>query len=394
MLFESLGGQSVKILRVDRRPGSGKTSFTSNHFFCFDVRIGGRLHDRHNVKIVGLGKIKVSRIVRGNGHDGSRTVTGQHVVGDPDRDRIAVNRINCMAAGKDSCLTGPIILAIPLAFQSRILAVLFDSRPLVGGRQLVDQRMLGRNHHVRRSKQGIRPGRINPQYIVSRRFGKSAGFAILLPLRKFCLGTDEKVNLGTLAATDPIALQFFDPGWPIDLIEILFQTIAVSRDSQHPLSQRHPLNRMATDFGKPIDNFFVGQHSTQGWAPVHRRVGFVSQTIAVLILTDFFFTSLANTVGDGKFVDRTSTLQFVIKPGVKQDQENPLSPFDVIHVGRGNHAIPVIAETEVFQLANKRLDVFFCEFAGGCIVLDRVFFRWQTEGIEPHRVQDGHPLHA
>ena len=78
-----------------------------------------------------------------DGHDRAGAVLHQHVVGDPDRDRLAVDRIDGVVAGEDAVLP----LRLPLDGRPR------GSAPDVVGdlglvlrpcRQLADQRVLGR----------------------------------------------------------------------------------------------------------------------------------------------------------------------------------------------------------------------------------------------------------
>ena len=57
------------------------------------LAVGGRnyLHDR---EVKDLGKVEVTLVVSGNGHDCARSIARKHVVGNEDRELIAVHRID------------------------------------------------------------------------------------------------------------------------------------------------------------------------------------------------------------------------------------------------------------------------------------------------------------
>src|SRR4029078_11589738 len=71
-----------------------------------------------------------------------------------------------------------------------------------------------------------------------------------------------KVDLRTLASSDPVALEQFDSFRPIQLVESVKQPLGKGRDTQHPLSHRSPHSRKAANFALAIYNFFVGQNCT------------------------------------------------------------------------------------------------------------------------------------
>ena len=49
-----------------------------------------------------LGEFEVAFIVRRHGHDRPRAVAGEHIVGNPNRHRLAVHRIDCIGAAKNA----------------------------------------------------------------------------------------------------------------------------------------------------------------------------------------------------------------------------------------------------------------------------------------------------
>ena len=71
-----------------------------------------------------LGEFEVAFVVCRHGHDRAGAVADQHVVGDPDRHRLAVHRIDRVAAGEDAGLFlrqfGAIEIALAAAARSRL----------------------------------------------------------------------------------------------------------------------------------------------------------------------------------------------------------------------------------------------------------------------------------
>ena len=67
-------------------------------------RPAGRRDDLADLDAVLLGERVVALVVGGHGHDRAGAVLHQHVVGDPDRDRLAVDRVDRVAAGEDAVL--------------------------------------------------------------------------------------------------------------------------------------------------------------------------------------------------------------------------------------------------------------------------------------------------
>ena len=73
------------------------------------ARPGRRTNHGHDRQLVFLREVEVAFVVRRNGHHGARAVLAQHEVGDPDRHRLAGERIDREAAGEEAFLgTSPV----------------------------------------------------------------------------------------------------------------------------------------------------------------------------------------------------------------------------------------------------------------------------------------------
>ena len=123
--------------------------------------------------------------MRGHGHDRARAVLDEHVVGDPDRDALAVHRVDDEAAGEDA------VLLLRLALDGRVgrgVARVVEHLLLVlgPGDELGDQRVLGREHEERRAEERVGPRREDGEIDVEL--------------------VDAEDHLGAFRAADPVPL--------------------------------------------------------------------------------------------------------------------------------------------------------------------------------------------
>ena len=143
---------------------------------------------RHDRQLERIGELPVALVVRGHGHDRAGAVLHQHVVGDPDRDPLAVDRVGREAASEDTGL-----LARPPGRRSagaRNARVRLDLIGALGALdQPADERALGREHEERRAEQRVGPSREDGDVEVE-----------LL---------DAEEHLGALGAPDPVVWIFF-----------------------------------------------------------------------------------------------------------------------------------------------------------------------------------------
>src|SRR5215471_2474586 len=89
-----------------------------------------------------------------------------------------------------------------------------------------------------------------------------------------------------------------------------------------------------------------------------------------------------------QFFDRPRFLLFRIKPGVVQLQKDPLRPAEIFRVGSVNFPLPIVAESDPFELRFKALDIL-----GGCHrwmqpgLYSKLFGR-QSKGVPSHRMKN------
>ena len=212
-------------------------------------------------------------------------------------------------------------------------------------------------------------------------------------------------------AADPVLLHGPDVVGPIDVFQVVQQSIRVRGDPHHPLRQRLAEHREVAALAAAVGgDFLVGQHGAQTRAPVHRRLGAIDQAVVVddrapLQVVQFgprltrrirAVVGLAPAVGQffDQFRDRTGGPAAAVVPGVEDLQEDPLRPSVEGRVAGGQGAALVVAQTHPAQLPAERVDVG----VGGCrrmlSGLHRVLLGRQPERVETHRVQDILAAHA
>ena len=151
---------------------------------------------------------------------------------------------------------------------------------------------------------------------------------------------------------------------------------------------------MAAAFADALLNLFVGQHGAQRGAPVDRGVELIGQPMLVAESLDRLFALFGNVVGDRQVGDRPAALRRGVEPGIEQHQEDELRPAEVIDVGGGQFAAPVVGEAEHLQLPAEIGDVLLGRRARMRAGFLGVLFGGQAEGIPAHRVHHGRAAHS
>ena len=361
-----------------------------------------RINHRDNRQIELLGELEVAGVVGRHGHDRPRAVTDEHVVGDPYRNRLAVDRVDGVGAGENARLFLGQIGPVEVALAGRLLAIRPDRLGLLGHGQPLDIRMLRGDHHVGGAEKRVGPGGVNPQHLFVRLPRPAAVAAIGQPAFVFLLRrlaifvqqrADEEIDLRPGAPPDPIPLQELDAFGPVERVEFLFQPVGIGGDPQHPLLQRNADDRMPAAFAHPAGDLLVGQHGAQRGAPVHRGLELIGQPMLVAVSLDGLGAFLGHFLGDRQFGDRPAPLLRFVEPRVEQHQEDELRPAEIAHVGRGQFPVPVVGEAEHLQLAAEGGDVLLGGRPRMGARLLGVLFGGQSEGVPAHRVHDARALH-
>src|SRR6185312_3503317 len=121
---------------------------------------------------------------------------------------------------------------------------LVHSRALRIGGVSVDQRMLGREHDVRRTEYRIGTRREHLDSV--------------------------EPDLGAFRLADPVALRGLGCLGPVECVEIREQAIRVARDREEPLLQKTLLDLAAATLALAGDHLLVRENRLVRWAPVDR----------------------------------------------------------------------------------------------------------------------------
>ncbi len=361
-----------------------------------------RFDDADDRQLEGAREREVARVVRRDGHDGAGAVAHQDVVGDEDGDLLAVDGVGGVGAGEDAGLVLGLGLPLDVGLRGGLGAVGGDglggggvpAGPHVvgalgpGGRgELVDQRVLGGQHHVARAEQ-----RVGAR-------GEDGDV----------LAVDREVDAGALGAADPVALLQLDGLGPVQLLQVLQQTVGVRRDPHVPLAQLGLEDGEVAALGAAVGgDLLVGQDGAQAGAPVDGRVGGIGQAVLAQDVGAFDGAQrvpgapaghgaltrleLGDQFGDGAGLPR-----LVVVPGVEDLQEDPLGPLVVVRVDRGERPALVMAQAQPAQLGLHVGDGGLGGDPGVLAGGHGVLLGGQAERVEAQGVQDvvaGHPLVA
>ena len=148
--------KAVDELGVDGCPVSEESLLVEQFRQEVAARPGQGFDHRADRQVELLGEFKIALVVRRDRHDGPGPVAGQHVVRDPNRDALAVDRVDRVRAGRDPGLFLLQVRALKLALALGGLDVGFDLALHVRDSDLAHQRMLGGEDHVGRPVKGVR----------------------------------------------------------------------------------------------------------------------------------------------------------------------------------------------------------------------------------------------
>ena len=283
-------------------------------------------------------KLEITLIMCGNCHNGARAVGHQHVIGNPDRDLFARDRVNGITAREDARLffVGRFALNIRLAQSLGLIGHYFFF--LSRSSQFFHQRMLRGQYHKGHPPQSI---------------GAGSEYFQLIPL----LGAE--LDQRTFGFTDPVGLQHAYTRRPIDRI-VIQQFFGIIGDLEEPLFQILLDNRRTTTLAVAVipPDLFARQSGIAIRAPIHRRHFAISQTVFVKLF------------------------------------EEKLRPAIIFFVRRNDLAAPIKHGTHAFQLSAHAINIGIGPGTRMNVALDRRIFRRQAKGVEANWEHHVEPIHA
>ena len=254
-------GQPVQGAGVDQGALAGGRRAGDRGIFLAGVQHGP---DR---QVEGPGEVEVALVVGRDGHDGARAVVGQDVVGGPDGQLLAVERVDRVAAGEDAGLLALGGLAFDLGQRLDLFAVGVQGGGVLLGDQFDGERRVGGDDEERGAVQGVRAGGEDGDVL--------GGLA--------AVGLDHEVDVRALGAADPVLLHGQDALGPVpaQFVHVIEQPVGVVGDLEVPLVQRLLGDGRAAALAGAVDYLFVGQHGLVLGAPVDRGILAVGQAALV-----------------------------------------------------------------------------------------------------------------
>ena len=276
--------------------------------------------------------------MRRHGHDRAGAIGHHDIVGDPDGNARAIDGIDGIRANEHAGLFLVCRRALDLALPCRLVLVCRHGIPALIRRQLVDQRVLGGQHHKRRSPQGVGPG--------GKDLERIPGFRPERHLRAF-------------AAPDPVLLHGLDPLGPLDL-SIVEQLVGIRGGLEKPLVQ------LFFDHGRiaALAVAVVAPHLLAGQRRITARAEIDRRKLAI---------------------DKAHLVHF---------HKEPLGP--AIVAGQAGHSLapPVKHRSHGPELLAHVLDVLDRPFVGMDAALAGCVLSRQAKGIKAHRKEHIVPVHA
>ena len=190
--------------------------------------------------------------------------------------------------------------------------------------------MLGADDHVGAAEERIGAGSVDGQGVA---------------------GGGVEVDLGTMAAADPVTLLGLDAVDVVHIVQVVDQAVRVSGDLEHPLALVFLHNGAAAALANAVDDFLVGQHDLAAGAVVDGGLFLISQAL---------FEEL---------------------------DEDPLGPLVVLGVSGVDLTIPIEGQAQGFQLALEAGHILGGDDFGVDVVLQGVVLGGQAESVPAHRVE-------
>ena len=284
----------------------------------------------------------IAAVMSRHRHNGSRTVTYQHIIADIYGNLLPVERVHRITSGKASA--HPFYLGHSLAFGAffSIFYIFFDIRTMGVVGQFHYHRMFGRDNHERNAENGVRAGGEHVE-LVSGPF-------------------DVETYHGSFRTAYPVALYLFQRFAPLYVVEPVEHSLRIGSNPKQPLFHDFLFHGEPSPFRQAVYHLVVCKHRSEPFAPVYHGIGTESQTIVLQnVLTLRFvhvpplfrskrerigagrvdpFRSMSVEMGD-KAVDRFRLTCFIIEIGLVHLYESPLGPMVILGIACTYLAVPV-----------------------------------------------------
>ena len=299
-----------------------------------------------------LRELEVALVVRRHRHDRAGAIAHQHIVGDPDRDRLVVDRVDRIGADKHAGLRfGRCWCARSRSPASTCATYASTSARCSGTVSLATSGCSGA------STINVAPQSVSGR-VVNTLISRSEDLSELLSRSSHRLSPQSElsqleVDLGALALADPVALHNLDPLGPVGhLIQVVQQPLGVGGDLEEPLLQLALLDLRARAPAAALGiDLLVRQHGLIDRIPVDQRLGAVGQALLI------------------------------------QQLEQPLVPLIVIRRAGGDLAAPIVHNAGDVERTFGLGDIAIGPLARVALGLDRGVLGRQAKSIPAERMQ-------
>ena len=196
LLTSILAAHTIKCTRINE------------HAFAMIALVGvwiivGPLNDGDDGQLVFLGKGGIALIMSRDSHHCTSAIATKDIIGHPDGYSLARRWIYGITSSKDSCLVLRVISALNLRFFDCLGNIGQDCLLGITTREMLRERMFGRQHQEGRTKERIR----------ARRKDGDIGGVTLCSCHGLIKG---EADLCSLAAANPVGLSLLDLIWPVE----------------------------------------------------------------------------------------------------------------------------------------------------------------------------------
>ena len=230
----------------------------------FGLPVLRRLDGAHDGQLVQRGERPVALVLGRHGHDRPGAVAHEDVVGHVERDGLAVERVDHVAAREGAALLERARIALGHALDVGLRWPHADgarrrpgaARPVVS---VSDERMLGRHDGVGHAEAGVGAG------------GEDA---------ELQLGRPSTARSNSAPSERPIQLRCMTlaRSRPLEIVEGVEELVGVLGDPEEPLLEVALLDQVARALAGAVgQHLLVGENGLAARAPVDRRLGPVGQ---------------------------------------------------------------------------------------------------------------------
>ena len=218
----------------------------------------GSLDKRDYRQVEVLGESIVTAVVCRYSHDGSRAISGEHILRNPNRNTVACERVDGIRAREHAryMMVGH---TFKLSTALHIGKVFVDIGLLVVCSQFLYELALRCQHHERNSEHRIGTCCEDSEVLV----------AVL----------DGELHLRSFRPSYPVALRLLDGIAPLDSVQSVEKPLCVCRHTKAPLLHLPLHDRVSATYADTIDHLVVGKHGAKTSTPVHHCLAKISNTV-------------------------------------------------------------------------------------------------------------------